>query len=162
MRRQIPACAVLLIAASTALAACGSSGGGASAGASGSKTIKIGFVTDLTGVASSAFTTTKSGIDAYLNRINPAGRVNGYKIHYVLADTTSTPTGALTAVQKLVQQDHVFAIVENSSVFYGAQAYALQAGVPVVGSAIDGPIWSDPKNTNLFAAPGVFNSDYMQ
>src|SRR5260370_8646674 len=110
MRRQIPACAVRLIAASTALAACGSSGGGASAGASGSKTIKIGFVTDLTGGASSAFTTTKSGIDAYLNRINAAGTVHGYRIHYVLADTPSTPTGVFTSVQKLVPHVHVPAI----------------------------------------------------
>jgi branched-chain amino acid transport system substrate-binding protein len=31
-----------------------------------------------------------------------------------------------------------------------------------VGSAIDGPIWSDPKNTNLFAASGVPNSSYYQ
>ena len=34
-------------------------------------------------------------------------------------------------------------------------------GVPVVGSAIDGPYWGDPKDTNLFAAAGVTNEDYM-
>jgi branched-chain amino acid transport system substrate-binding protein len=165
MRRQISACAVLLVAACTALAGCSSSGSGASAGgasASGSKTITIGFVTDLTGVASSGYGTTKLGIEGYLNRINADGGVNGYKIKYILADTTSTPTGALAAVQGLVQQDHVFAIVENSSVFYGAEPYALQAGIPVVGSAIDGPIWSDPKNTNLFAVEGVNNTSYAQ
>jgi branched-chain amino acid transport system substrate-binding protein len=87
--------------------------------------------------------------------------VNGYTIKYVVGDTTSTPTGALTAVQELVQHDNVFAIVEDSSVFYGAEAYALKAGIPVVGSAIDGPIWTDPKNTNLFSAVGVINLDYM-
>jgi ABC-type branched-subunit amino acid transport system substrate-binding protein len=104
---------------------------------SGSKTITIGFVTDLTGAASSGFLTSKLGIDAYLDQINAADGVNGYKIKYILADTTSTPTGALTAVQKLVQQNNVFAIVENSSDFYGAEPYALQQGIPVVGSAID-------------------------
>jgi branched-chain amino acid transport system substrate-binding protein len=31
-----------------------------------------------------------------------------------------------------------------------------------VGSAIDGPIWTDPKNTNLYSAVGVINLDYMQ
>jgi branched-chain amino acid transport system substrate-binding protein len=55
------------------------------------------------------------------NRINAAGGVNGYKIKYILADTNSTPTGGLTAVQKLVQQDNVFAIVEDSSDFFGAE-----------------------------------------
>ena len=118
-------------------------------------------MTDLTGAASSGFVTSKLGIDAYLGPINAAGGVNGDKINYILADTTSTPTGALTAVQKLVQQDHVFAIVEDSSDFFGAEPYALQQGIPVVGSAIDGPYWGDPKDTNLFASVGVTNEDYM-
>ena len=169
MRRRLSGCAVLVVAACTALAACGSSGGSGSSGspgpgsspaAGGSKTITIGFVTDLTGAASSGFLTSKLGIDAYLNRINAAGGVNGYKIKYVLADDTSTPTGALTAVQKLVQQDNVFAIVEDSSDFFGAEPYALAQGIPVVGSAIDGPYWGDPKDTNLFASVGATNEDY--
>jgi branched-chain amino acid transport system substrate-binding protein len=163
MRRRISACAVLLVAVGAALTACGSSGGssaGSSPASSGSKTIKIGVVTDLTGVASSGFTTDVKGIQAYVNRVNAAGGVNGYKIAYVVGDTTSTPTGALTAVQKLVQQNNVFAIVENSSDFFGAEPYALQQGIPVVGSAIDGPYWGDPKDTNLFAAVGVVNENY--
>src|SRR5258708_21990297 len=127
MRRRLSACAVLVVAACTALAACGSSGSssapspGASQSTGGSKTITIGFVTDLTGVASSGFLTSKLGIDAYLNHLNATGGVDGYKIKYILADTNSTPTGALTAVQKLVQQNNVFAIVENSSDFFAAE-----------------------------------------
>jgi branched-chain amino acid transport system substrate-binding protein len=163
MRRRLWACAVLVVAACTALAACSSSGSsspGSSKNTSGSKTITIGFVTDLTGVASSGFLTSKLGIDAYLNRINAAGGVNGYKIKYILSDTGSTPTGALTAVQKLVQQNNVFAIVENSSAFFGAAPYALQQNIPVVGTAIDSPLWGDPKYTNLFAAVGVVNEHY--
>jgi branched-chain amino acid transport system substrate-binding protein len=31
-----------------------------------------------------------------------------------------------------------------------------------VGSAIDGPIWTDPKNTNLYSAVGVLNLNYIQ
>jgi branched-chain amino acid transport system substrate-binding protein len=165
MRRRILAGAVLLVAACTALTACSSSGGsgtGSTGGTAGSKTITIGVVTDLTGAASSGFITDVKGIQAYVNAANAAGGVNGYKIKYVVGDTTSTPTGALTAVQELVQHDNVFAIVEDSSVFYGAEAYALKAGIPVVGSAIDGPIWTDPKNTNLYSAVGVINLDYMQ
>jgi branched-chain amino acid transport system substrate-binding protein len=168
MRRRLSACAVLVVAACTALAACSSSGSSssssspspASSTSAAPTTITIGFVTDLTGVASSGFLTSKLGIDAYVNRINAAGGVDGYKIKYILADTGSTPTGALTAVQKLVQQDNVFAIVENSSDFFGAEPYALQQGIPVVGSAIDGPYWGDPKDTNIFASVGVTNENY--
>jgi branched-chain amino acid transport system substrate-binding protein len=157
----------LSVAALVSLAACGSSSSGSSGGSTAKGqtvtggTIKIGLVTDLTGAASSGFATTKQGVDAYIDYINGQGGVNGKKISIVLGDTTSSPTGALTAAQKLVQNDKVFAIIENSSVFYGAERYLLKAGVPVVGSAIDGPIWNDPKNTNLFAATGVPSPDYM-
>jgi len=163
MRRRFYRGAALFLAACTALAACsssGSSGTGSGTNPGTSKTITIGFVTDLTGVASSGFLTSKLGIDAYLNHLNATGGVNGIKIKYILADTNSTPTGALTAVQKLVQQNNVFAIVENSSDFFGAEPYALAQGIPVVGSAIDGPYWGDPKDTNIFAAAGVVNENY--
>ncbi len=164
MRRRYYAGAALLVAACTALAACSSSGSSGTSSSTGpansTKTITIGFVTDLTGVASSGFLTSKLGIDAYLNHLNATGGVNGIKIKYILADTNSTPTGALTAVQKLVQQNNVFAIVENSSDFFGAEPYALAQGIPVVGSAIDSPLWGDPKYTNLFAAVGVVNEHY--
>ncbi|MCW2524186.1 MAG: transporter substrate-binding protein [Frankiales bacterium] len=117
--------------------------------------IKIGVLTDSTGVAASGFQTTEIGIKAYANSVNAAGGVNGQKITYVMADSQSTPAGALTAVQKLVQTDKVFAMINVSSDFYGAETYALKQGLPVIGGSFDGPEWSDPKNTNLFAAQGV-------
>jgi branched-chain amino acid transport system substrate-binding protein len=164
MRRRVSQRAAAVVAACTVLAACGSSGGSSSVSASrptGSKTITIGLISDQSGAASSSFVTDVKGVSAYVDRINAAGGVDGYKIKYVVGDTTSTPTGALTAAQKLVQQDNVFAIIEDSSVFFGAEPWLLQAGIPVVGSAVDGPYWSDPKDTNLFAASGVNNEDYM-
>src|SRR5260370_17374936 len=78
----------------------------------------------------------------------------------MLAHTSSTATGALSAVEKLVQEDDVVAIVENSSDFFGAAPYTLQQNIPVVGSAIDSPLWGDPKYTNLFASVGVVNEHY--
>jgi branched-chain amino acid transport system substrate-binding protein len=164
-RKLIVSClSVAVVAALTACSSSSSSSGGGSVSkgqtATGS-TIKVGLMTDLTGVSASGFTTSKQGVDAYINYINDQGGVNGKKITIVVGDTASTPTGALTAAQKLVQNDKVFGIIENSSVFYGAERYLLKAGVPVVGSAIDGPIWNDPKNTNIFAATGVPNPDYM-
>jgi branched-chain amino acid transport system substrate-binding protein len=172
MRRRLFGCAVLVVAACTALAACSSSGGSSSSSSkstgpstkatapSGPKSITIGYVTDLSGSAASGFQTSKLGVDAYLNAINAAGGVNGIKIKYIMADTNSTPTGALTAVQKLVQQNNVFAIVENSSDFFGAEPYALQQGIPVVGSGIDGPYWGSSKDTNIYDASGPTNEDY--
>jgi hypothetical protein len=47
----------------------------------------------------------------------------GYTIKYVIGDTTSTPGGALTAAQKLVEQDHVFAVIAVSSLTFAAANY---------------------------------------
>jgi branched-chain amino acid transport system substrate-binding protein len=158
---------VAVLASTVALAACSSSkkstatpntgGSGGSSSASSGAPIKIGIISDLTGSASSGFLTSEKGIKAYVDGLNKAGGVNGQKIEYVMADTASTPTGALTAAQKLVQVNKVFAIVEVSALYYGAQAYLLKQGIPVVGGAFDSTLWTDPKNTNLFAAPGVTN-----
>lgn len=145
------------------LAACSSSGGpgNSSTNQSSSSTIKIGVITELTGAGSSGYTTTENGIKAYADAVNAAGGVNGHQISYVMADTTSTPQGALTAAQKLVQRDHVFAIIADSSDFFGAYKYLLQVGVPVLGVGQDGPEWSDKANTNLFTVNGVYNPAWV-
>jgi branched-chain amino acid transport system substrate-binding protein len=141
-----------------------SSGGattsGASSGtASGGSPIKIGLLADLTGSASSTFGTAEKGVKAYVDGVNADGGINGHKITYTVADTTSTPTGALTGARKLVQQDNVFAVIGDSASLYGAQAYLLKEGVPTISTGFDGPEWQDKKNTNLFdAIPNVSQS----
>jgi branched-chain amino acid transport system substrate-binding protein len=127
----------------------GASGGSGQGGSSGSP-IKIGVITDLTGAASSTFATSEKGIKAYTQAVNADGGVNGHKLEYVMADTTSSAAGALTAAQKLVQSDKVFAVVADSASFYGAEPYLLKQGVPVVSTAFDGPEWQQKSNTNLF------------
>ncbi|MGX7677417.1 ABC transporter substrate-binding protein [Jatrophihabitans sp. DSM 45814] len=166
MRARVLVATVAVIAATIGMAACSSSkksdtssnnGASASSTGGGGGTIKIGVLTDLTGSASSGFITTEKGIKAYADAVNKAGGINGQKIEYVMGDTASTPAGALTAAQKMVQQDKVFAIVEVSALFYGAQNFLLKEGVPVVGGGFDSLLWTDPKNTNLFDAVGVTN-----
>jgi branched-chain amino acid transport system substrate-binding protein len=182
MRRKGFIWAAPVIAAALVLTACSSSskgGGGSSSSASGGSSssaaaggsgsasgggepIKVGVINDTTGAAASGFQTTEVGIKAYFNAVNAAGGVNGQKIEYVMADSTSTPAGALNAAHKLVQTDHVFAILSTTSFFFGAQAYALKEGIPVIGQGFDGTEWADPKNTNMFATGGVndFNKVY--
>jgi branched-chain amino acid transport system substrate-binding protein len=137
--------------AAVVLSACSSSKSG-SGGTKASGTIKIGVMTDSTGMASSAYQTTEKGIKAYVDAVNAAGGVNGRKLSYVISDTTSTTSGALTAAQKLVQSDKVFAVISVSALFFAAEPYLLQQNVPVVGYGFDGPEWADKKNANLFAA----------
>ncbi|HEX3963121.1 MAG TPA: ABC transporter substrate-binding protein [Trebonia sp.] len=149
------AAAALLTAAVTACSSGGSpASGGTTAAAS---TIKLGLIADLTGPFSSSFTTSEKGIEAYVDMVNAAGGINGHKLSYVVADSTSTITGAQTAAQELVQRDGVFAVVDDSAAFSGAETYLLQQGIPAVGGGFDGPEWNDPKNTNMFASTGVID-----
>ncbi|MCW2524658.1 MAG: hypothetical protein JWO63_2993 [Frankiales bacterium] len=164
MRKSVLVAAVAAVTLVTGLTACSSSkssdssggGSGSTSSASGG-TIKIGVLSDLTGPASSGFVTAEKGIKAYVNGVNAAGGINGQKISYVMGDTQSTAAGALTATQKMVQSDKVFAIVEVSSDAYGAQPYLLKQGIPMIGGGFDSPLWSDPKQTNLFNSVGVTN-----
>jgi branched-chain amino acid transport system substrate-binding protein len=132
------------------------SSGAATASAPGitKTTIKIGIVSDLTGAAASTFSDTPAAVEAAFEQINKAGGINGRKIIWTVADTTSTPTGAETAVKYLVETQHVFAIAEVSALFFAAAPYLNQAGVPATGDSLDGPEWYEEPNTNLFNITG--------
>jgi branched-chain amino acid transport system substrate-binding protein len=147
-------------------AACGSSGkssssgttapaSGSSAGKSSESPITIGYLGDFTGVSSSTFADGYGGAEARIDAINAAGGVNGHQIKLVKADTTSSTTGAGTAVQELIGVDHVFGIIEDSAFFFAGAKYAQQAGIPVTGYGIDGPEWFQQPYTNMF---DVFDS----
>jgi branched-chain amino acid transport system substrate-binding protein len=114
----------------------------------------VGVLTDLTGVSAAGFLTFPKGIEAGIG----VTKGEGYTIKYVLADTTSTPNGALAAAQKLVEQDHVFAILGASSLFFAAAPYLLSHGIPVVGAGIDGPEWITDRN--MFSVVGT--QDYTK
>ena len=158
-RRQIAAGAgaLLTIIAAAACDSASSQGGAAGSAQAAPATIKIGLLTDLTGIYSSAYTTAAEGINAYVTMVNDDGGIDGHKLSYVVADTTSTPTGAETAAQVLVQRDNVFAVVADSGVTFGAEPYLLRQGVPLVGAPLDGPEWDSAKNTNMFASTGTMD-----
>jgi branched-chain amino acid transport system substrate-binding protein len=157
LRRQWTAAGAVLLAGALALTGCSSSGkgGGSSSGAAGGSPIKIGVITELTGVGSSGHTTTEQGVKAYVNYVNASGGINGHKLSYVMEDTQSTPTGALQATEKAWEQDKVFALMVLSSYWGGAEPYALKNNIPAVGNGESGVDWLNPKNTNLFSSNGV-------
>ena len=123
-------------------------GGGTTTTAAGSPapgskgTYTVGIYGDLTGLASSGNKTSVEGVKAGI----AWAATQGYNIKYVVADTTSSPTGALSAAKKLVEEDHVNAVVSVSSLMLLASSYLTSQGVPVVGVAEDGPEWITSKN----------------
>lgn len=125
-------------------AACSGSGSGSTSGSKqgSGKTYVIGLLGDFTGAASA---TSKTMVSALKAGIGLAGQ-DGFRIKYVTADTQSTPTGALTGAQKLVVQDHVFAVIAISDLTFGAVPFLASKGIPVIGAAVDGAEWATHRN----------------
>jgi ABC-type branched-subunit amino acid transport system substrate-binding protein len=137
-------------AAALVLAAgCGSS---KSSGSGGGHTITIGVLTDNTGLGAPSNDTTVKGVEAGLKLAARAG----YNIKFVVADTTTTPQGVVTAAHTLVQQDHVLATVSVSSLTFLTSSYLTQQNMPVVGMAEDGPEWAPSKN--MFSVVGPIDT----
>jgi branched-chain amino acid transport system substrate-binding protein len=126
----------------------------APAGSSGGKTYTIGVLTDLTGVAASAEMTTPLGVKAGVGLANS----EGYHIKYVVVDAGSTPSGALAGAERLVDEDHVFAVIAVSGLTFAAAPFLEAHGIPVIGSATDGTEWISDRN--MFSVFGT--EDYTK
>src|SRR5713101_10045160 len=71
-------------------------------------TIEIGAFGPITGPAAYIGLGGRDGMNLAVKEINAAGGVNGRKLQIVFEDDTHSPTKALGAVKKLVDQDNVF------------------------------------------------------
>jgi len=156
MRVKVWTAAGAAIVLSTAMAACGSSSNsGGTANPHVGAPINVGVVTSLTGGTSSSFLTLEQGVKARLAVENAKGGVDGRKLTYVMADDTSTPAGTLSATQKLIKEDKVFAILDGSTTFFSGAPAAKAANMPVIGISNDGgPEWHDKSYTTFFDAMG--------
>ena len=157
-RRLVAAAAITVLVA----AGCGSSkssGSGSSSGANSSpgaaqtgRTITIGVLSDLTGAAASGNATFLQGVKAGVL----LAKREGYAVNYVVADTQTSPTAALSAAQKLVTQDNVTAVLAQSALTFAAAQYLNQRNVPVIGVAEDAGEWSTDKN--MFPVGGALHT----
>jgi branched-chain amino acid transport system substrate-binding protein len=126
-------------------------------------TIKLGYVTSQTGIASSTFKGGDAGAKARIDLQNEQGGIDGRKIELVTADDGGA-LGPKGAAQELVETEKVFGVIDLSAFVVSAAPYLQQAGVPVTGGAFDGPEWGEQPYTNMFSwAPPVytpFNGKY--
>jgi ABC-type branched-subunit amino acid transport system substrate-binding protein len=128
----------------------GTSGSGGTGGTGGSgKTITVGLLTDVTGLAASSSKSSIEGVKA--GQIYAARQ--GYTIKYILADTGTNPQTALAAAQRLVAQDHVNIVISHSAILYTTTNYLTAHNVVVIGPGEDGPEWATAKN--MFSVYGV-------
>jgi branched-chain amino acid transport system substrate-binding protein len=148
---------VALIASS--VVACGGSAGSGADPAAGS-TITVGVMADLTGPYSSDFATTEKGVKARIDLQNAQGGLNGHQLKYVMADTTSTVAGTLSAAQTLVQNDNAFAVLGDNADGSGAVNFLHQQNVPYLAEASSAPQFGDAAYTNMFSVTGSYNPHY--
>ena len=103
-----------LLAAVIFLAGCTGSGADsppASGGSDGDKIIKIGMVGPLTGDYATYGQSVRNGVQTAIDEINAEGGVNGFTLQLIAEDSKGESTEAANAVQKLIDQDKVTAIV---------------------------------------------------
>lgn len=79
--------------------------------AADSNVIKIGGCLEMTGGNASFGISAKKGIDLALAEINKKGVLGGKKLELVVADTKSEASEATNAMQKLISQDKVVAVI---------------------------------------------------
>jgi branched-chain amino acid transport system substrate-binding protein len=97
-------------------------------------TIKIGSITILTGPSAQIGVETARGAQFMVDYLNSRGSTLGQKLELVSADDANNPQLAVQAAAKLIQQDHVAAIVgpTNSVSGIAIQQLQEQAKIPAV------------------------------
>jgi len=115
-------------------------------------TITIGAHGPITGPAAYIGLGGRDGMLLAVKEINAAGGVNGRKINVVFEDDGHTPTKALAAVKKLVEQDKVFMVmsVGGSNATVGATDYMREKALPYYVSIASAPQVTWPHARNLF------------
>lgn len=116
-------------------------------------TIRIGTFGALTGPGYLYGKLTMNGVEVVFDEVNKAGGVNGRKLQLIREDDRCDPASAITAVQKLIHQEQVFALIGGgcSNATYAARETIEKAGIPfvVVASVHDGI--TTPPAPNIFS-----------
>lgn len=145
------------------VAACSSSGaGGGSGGGSGGGKAEwvIGSVSDITGPFASSTGTVNKGLAAWAQWTNAHGGIDGHDVKFILMDTGGNTTTGYAEAKKLVEQDHIIAMVGSQTNLYATFAPYLQAhGIPMIGDTLTGELtqYTDyfPEGMTLSAAFSV-------
>jgi branched-chain amino acid transport system substrate-binding protein len=150
----------VVLAVSVAMAGALATSGLSSAGAATTledgvtaNSIKIGYIFSKTGVAGSTFLNADKGCRARIDRQNAQGGVNGRKINVEMVDDQSSGANK-TAAQDLVQNKHVFMVVNNSSFAFLTYQWLLDNNIPQVNGGYDGTYYGVKGNENIISASG--------
>ena len=96
-------------------------------------TIKVGWLSSLTGPLSSAAIAENQGVQLAVDEINAAGGINGRKIELLTRDTAGDPTKAVNFAQQLAFSEKVHFVIGpvNSGEGLGATPIHRRSFAPV-------------------------------
>jgi branched-chain amino acid transport system substrate-binding protein len=105
-------------------------------GCAQSKTVKVGFVAQMTGPDSYIGQAAKVALEDEVKAINEKGGVQGYKVELITYDSRSEIPDAVAAAKRLMEQDKVNAIIgpEWSGAAIPIATMATTAKIPVVAT----------------------------
>ena len=114
--------------------------------------ITIGAFGPITGPAAYIGLAGRDGANLAIKEINAAGGINGRKLSMVFEDDGHSPTKALAAVKKLIDQDHVFMIfcVAGSNGTLGTIDFVRENGRVMYVSFASAPGVTWPFARNMF------------
>jgi len=154
-RRRIRTLVAAVMAAGLGVGACSNSVTPPSTGGTGAPgvtdtSITVGSIANVTGPLSADFAPIVNGVEAYFSMVNAQGGVSGRKLRLGFqTDDQGSSSADLTAAQKLVEQDHVFAVVGVGTPFFGGARYLAQQGVPTFGYQV---------STDWSSGPSLFGT----
>lgn len=114
--------------------------------------ILIGQTVGVTGTVASAVKEMNEGAHAYIAGVNQRGGVNGRKIVLRIVDDKFLPALAAANAEKLITQDHVFALFQSRGTPQTEAILPLLAAhhVPLIAPSTGGEIFHTPVNHWLF------------
>jgi branched-chain amino acid transport system substrate-binding protein len=133
-------------------------------------TILIGSHGPITGGATFLGLGGRAGAELAYKEINDAGGIHGRKLKLIFVDDGFSPSRALAAVKRLVEQDKVFMIngLSGSNPTLGTIEYLRQAKVPAYITIASAPPVTHPFNRYLFRGAttetvrfGELNAEFM-
>ncbi|WP_250282463.1 ABC transporter substrate-binding protein [Frankia sp. CiP1_Cm_nod2] len=130
----------------TGLVSCSSDGGGNTANGSGTPEIVVGNIGTYSGPTASSQAQAQDMAKAWASWVNAHGGINGRRVRLVVMDDGGNATTALSQVKKLVEQEHVVAVIGNhSNSDVNWASYISGTDVPVIGgTSLDLPFVTNP------------------
>lgn len=116
-------------------------------------TIKLGAFIAQSGPVAGIGVPFFRGAAAWYNWVNAHGGVNGRTIEFIACDDGFVPANTVACVQKLLEEDNVFAIVNplGTSPLAAVLDTLVKEGVPVVSPGANATFLSEPLKPNVFA-----------